>query len=519
MPILYQQDPAYNGSARLALGTHAETVRNRGLKGSEEILAGAMRHIESVVNDLIRGLSSTVNGEFAQVVVTSPDTGEVIGWIGSAPEGGHEGGWFKNLYVGGNSPVSAPLVADVSGRVTLVLGDADDQAYLAVLDSGGNPVVWAGKNGTNYGMWADNLWVGGTGPATAPLFSNGTAVIIGQNGSVSLRNTRGTEKGFLGISAEAPKTVTGAANNGAGLIRLTVATHGYETGDTVDVSSVGGVPNATGSWPITVITANTFDLVGSTFAGAYTAGGTVYRYYGGIWSETAAHGGTGFNDARFRVFADSSLRIGTAGGSRMEVSPAGDVALTDASLSVAGVSGGINYQVTISPSQVTIADNTNNVITSLYGGAVKIDDNGTPGISANYGLNAAVLTAGSVVLQVLCDDTTGASITATDTGGMTNMTLDFETGNANVAQLYIGGIVAIDSGRNGDFASVDSSGGYEVGGVQVVSSQQGSLADITYTPNGTPATYDLGKETLLYSLSGRLNDTLAALRAHGLIGP
>ena len=69
--------------------------------------------------------------------------------------------------------------------------------------------------------------------------------------------------------------VTGAADNGAGLIRLTVAsTAGLYSLNTATVASVGGVPNATGTWVITVISATTFDLVGSTFAGLYTSGGT-----------------------------------------------------------------------------------------------------------------------------------------------------------------------------------------------------------------------------------------------------
>ena len=70
------------------------------------------------------------------------------------------------------------------------------------------------------------------------------------------------------------KTVTGAVNNGAGLIRLTIANHGWYSGFTIDVSAVGGVPNATGTWEIIKISANTFDLVGSTFAGVYTTGGS-----------------------------------------------------------------------------------------------------------------------------------------------------------------------------------------------------------------------------------------------------
>lgn len=70
-------------------------------------------------------------------------------------------------------------------------------------------------------------------------------------------------------------TVTGAVDNGAGLIRLTVAsTAGLYTGNPVTVASVGGVPNATGSWLLTVISGTTFDLQGSSFGGLYTAGGT-----------------------------------------------------------------------------------------------------------------------------------------------------------------------------------------------------------------------------------------------------
>ena len=69
--------------------------------------------------------------------------------------------------------------------------------------------------------------------------------------------------------------VTGAADNGSGLIRLTVAsTAGLYTGNTVTVASVGGVPAATGTWTLTKISSTTFDLVGSAFAGLYTSGGT-----------------------------------------------------------------------------------------------------------------------------------------------------------------------------------------------------------------------------------------------------
>jgi len=75
--------------------------------------------------------------------------------------------------------------------------------------------------------------------------------------------------------------VSGAANNGSGLIRITTSTaNTFITGDRITVASVGGVPNATGTWVITQISSTQFDLDGSTFAGTYTSGG--YAYYGNV---------------------------------------------------------------------------------------------------------------------------------------------------------------------------------------------------------------------------------------------
>jgi len=71
------------------------------------------------------------------------------------------------------------------------------------------------------------------------------------------------------------KSITGAADNGAGLIRITAVSHGRTTGDYVTVSQVQGTQEANGQWTITVINANTFDLQASTFANAYVSGGKV----------------------------------------------------------------------------------------------------------------------------------------------------------------------------------------------------------------------------------------------------
>ena len=62
------------------------------------------------------------------------------------------------------------------------------------------------------------------------------------------------------------------ANNGVGLIRITATAHGLSTGNRVHVQLVQGVANANGTWYVTVIDANTFDLQNSVFAGTYTSG-------------------------------------------------------------------------------------------------------------------------------------------------------------------------------------------------------------------------------------------------------
>jgi hypothetical protein len=478
--------------------------------------ATAFDRVQDWVDQLERAARKSQSIE--ELMLTSPD-GRLVFWAGDRAYDGvrYSGSYSREFYAGGDDPPSSPLYTDRNGRLNVTLGDAEDVGGIVVKDAAGDTVVQIGKFGSRYGITTENIWVGpDADPDTAVFWSDGGTTVIGKNGRVFVRNTRNEDKGFIGVQAEAPKNVTGAANNGAGLIRLTVATHGYETGDTVDVTAVGGVPAAVGSWPITVITANTFDLVGSTFAGAYTSGGTAYRYFGGVWTETAAHGGTGFEDALFRVFADSSLRIGVAGGSRLEVSAVGDVALTDAEILITGSNGGNDYQVNISGSEVTISDTTNNAVTTLLGGAIRIDDNGS-GAYAIYGPDAAVFVAGSATLQIVCDSALGPSIAGNDSAGNPQLTLDFESGSIGAKSLYIGAFEVIDSSRNADLTNVDASGVYKVGGVQVLTSQQAAIADAIYTPNATPLTYDVGQANLLFALHTQLSTFLNAARTHGWI--
>lgn len=70
-------------------------------------------------------------------------------------------------------------------------------------------------------------------------------------------------------------TVTGAADNGGGLIRLAVAsTVGLYTGNTMTVAGVLGTVEANGTWIVTVIDGTHVDLQASAFVHAYVSGGT-----------------------------------------------------------------------------------------------------------------------------------------------------------------------------------------------------------------------------------------------------
>lgn len=83
--------------------------------------------------------------------------------------------------------------------------------------------------------------------------------------------------------------VTGAANNGSGLIRLAVSsTTGIVTGNTINVEGVVGTTEANGVWTVTLIDATHIDLQGSSFVTAYSSGGTVFGRDGTACTITAS---------------------------------------------------------------------------------------------------------------------------------------------------------------------------------------------------------------------------------------
>lgn len=89
-------------------------------------------------------------------------------------------------------------------------------------------------------------------------------------------NEQNTDEDFTITGLTYAGTITGAADNGSGLIRLTVNT----TADLVDndwvrVALVTGTVEANGRWRATKISATEVDLQGSTFSNAYVSGGEI----------------------------------------------------------------------------------------------------------------------------------------------------------------------------------------------------------------------------------------------------
>jgi hypothetical protein len=111
-----------------------------------------------------------------------------------------------------------------------------------------------------------------------------TYTTIGDN--VYTTMTPSANLGAVTLTTGPTAAITGCANNGSGLIRVTAASSTTRaTGDKIVIKGVVGTTEANNvfnttaaamTWTITVVTNTTFDLIGSTFTNAYTSGGTVY---------------------------------------------------------------------------------------------------------------------------------------------------------------------------------------------------------------------------------------------------
>jgi len=126
-----------------------------------------------------------------------------------------------------------------------------------------------------------------------------------------LQNASAAAK-LIGSNGNAALTITGTANNGSGLVRLTVtSTATFATGQTKKVAGVVGTTEANGLWTITVVDATHIDLQGSAFANNYVSGGTI----GGGYEEITLGGrlamvGNTLNTVNDTLLAQENSNVG-----------------------------------------------------------------------------------------------------------------------------------------------------------------------------------------------------------------
>jgi len=145
--------------------------------------------------------------------------------------------------------------------------------------------TWLKYDAEEAAFTSDYMLLGMTSGATAVISQ---VIDSGSTGLLRIRRTSTTafsdNEVLHSYSASATtKTVSGAADNGSGLIRITTSTaHGLTTGNLVTIKSVGGTTEANNTdantaWAVTVYDTTNFDLDGSAFVNAWTSGGTVYK--------------------------------------------------------------------------------------------------------------------------------------------------------------------------------------------------------------------------------------------------
>lgn len=153
------------------------------------------------------------------------------------------------------------------GNLQLVIGAPDPTA---------TRVYWAYKSGQGLSGLFDKIlcydWsIGKSGEWSLILMSGEYLASLAKPG-LTLEQLDAIAPGAL--------TVTGAANNGSGLIRLTLnaisnANFAIAGQNFIVVQGVAGTTEANGTWRVNIIDSTHIDLVGSAFVNAYVSGGAI----------------------------------------------------------------------------------------------------------------------------------------------------------------------------------------------------------------------------------------------------
>ena len=530
-----------------------------------EATAVALQNVQSSLNSL--HAASRHNLPSIEQLYVTDNTGKVLAALGDFEyQGVVTPNYFSELHVGDPLNTGNPAQAlfnAVGNRVTI-----GQNGIVEVLDPFGNDAAWIGAQAdtlavtgaANNGTGLIRLTVTGHTLATgdsAPVANVGgvpnatgifTVTSIDAN-HVDLQNSVFSGAYTGGGTINRLLHITGAVNNGSGLIRIQAAvSHGYLTGDEVNVLSVGGVPNATGQWIVTVVDATHFDLQGSTFAGTYTSGGICLRYFAGMLVQTFAVGPS-FPGYKLRAFADGSLRIqnaeialsSTSGGVTSSIS-------LDPSLAVITVESSLGSRMELKNGYLQCNAITGSGAVDPDGGQVTIElgmwQMYAPGIGAFsqsklLDLYAYTGSSGYGPLVSLTEyrgtpTAPGATLLNDTLGGMIAWGFDgvgesdYSAGiRAVAAENHAvgahGSKIILEVTPNGstsptnqmvfDGSFVNLASGYKVAGQQVVGAR---LAAVTAVSGSAGATYTSTERNLINNLVAAVNSLISRNQTHGL---
>jgi hypothetical protein len=258
----------------------ANTVRFRncvwnGFSGEQVILLNGQNNVsradpvEFVQCAIAAG---TANPDVDNVVIDGQ--GGSIKFIATAVLFGHHGIWMRNTTGEG-----LPKFLYFEGG-----GFENGHGVPVLLEAG------AQAQFINTYISADNaedairVGAGFTGTAT---FANSVIRGCGRHG-IDIGSTRITVTGCLignnGRMAHPSfaQPIAAIATSAQGVRITTAAPHTWETDDRVTLQDVGGATELNAAWPIVVVDATSFDLVGASLSQPWTSGGIVFRNGSGI---------------------------------------------------------------------------------------------------------------------------------------------------------------------------------------------------------------------------------------------
>jgi hypothetical protein len=170
---------------------------------------------------------------------------------------------------------------DASGAIEPIGEEKVNRTFFAEWDDGASGLMLgAGDPNANIVLWGYRT-IGGSGDAFNKGLVYNTALKRFSPVEISgqfLTNLAQPGLTLEALDAIAPGAleIVDAGDSGSGEIRVEVAsTASLTTGEYKTITQVEGTTEANGTWQITVIDGTHFDLDGSTFSNAYSAGGIV----------------------------------------------------------------------------------------------------------------------------------------------------------------------------------------------------------------------------------------------------